>query len=88
MTYLPDAFGLTGVFLMIYCYARLQWQRDYAKKFSYSLLNLTGAIFLMVSLCYNWNLPAFVSNTFWGLISMYGIYRCLKYMRKPKEQST
>lgn len=75
-----DFIGVFGVCLSIYSYARLQWQRDYAKRLSYSLLNLIGTIFLMISLFNNWNLAAFISNLAWGAISLYGVYRCTKYM--------
>jgi len=77
-----DILGLAGVLLMIYSYARVQWQRDYAKRLNYSLLNLAGAVLLIVSLVHNWNLASFVSNAVWGLISLYGVYRCSKYIRR------
>lgn len=77
-----DALGLIGVLFMIYCYGRGQWQRDYSKTLSYSIFNLVGALFLIASLFYSFNLPAFVSSSAWVIFSSYGIYRCLKYMRK------
>lgn len=79
-----DLVGLTGIALSISCYARVQWQRDYAKRLSYSLLNFIGASLLAVSLVKNWNLASFVSNALWMAISAYGIYRCLKYIRRQK----
>lgn len=82
MISLSDAAGLAGVFISSTCYARVQWQRDYAKKISYSLLNLIASILFGISICNNWNLASFVSNTIWGTISAYGTYRCLKYMWK------
>lgn len=72
-----DLFGLLGISLSIFCYARVQWQRDYSKKLSYSLLNLISAVFLAISLLNNWNLASFISNSIWGLISAYGFCRCL-----------
>jgi cadmium resistance protein CadD (predicted permease) len=85
-----DLIGLTGVFFMMYAYARVQWRRDYAKTLEYSVLNLVSAILLAVSLLDKWNLTFFVNNTIWGVISIYGIYRCLKYVwraRKAKRKS-
>ncbi|MDE1900953.1 MAG: hypothetical protein KGI37_04820 [Alphaproteobacteria bacterium] len=79
----PDILGLTGISLSTYSYARVQWQRDYAKKLSYSVLNLVGMFFLITSLFYHWNLASFVSSIIWALISSYGIYRCWKYSRQP-----
>jgi hypothetical protein len=76
-----DLAGLVGVAMSSYCYVRIQWQRDYAKRLDYSVLNLFAAILLLVSLAYRWNLAAFVSNSIWCLMSLYGIHRCLKYRR-------
>lgn len=75
-----DILGLVGVLLTIFCYARVQWRRDYAKTIDYSLLNFTGALLVIVSLMHNWNLASFVSNILWICISLYGTYRCLKYI--------
>ncbi len=74
--------GLCGVALGLYAYARVQWQRDFAKRIEYSFLNLGNATLLLFSLSKEWNLPASVSNVIWAGISLYGIYRCLKYERK------
>ena len=82
MPTLLDCVGLLGISLSLYSYARLQWHRDYAKTLAYSLLNLTGSLLLGLSLMEHWNLASFVSNTAWGLVSAYGVYRCLKYIRR------
>ncbi len=79
-----DLLGLIGVSLSLYCYARLQWHRNYAREVSYSLLNFIGSMLMFVSLMNHWNIAAFVSNAVWCGISLYGIYRCLKYMRRNK----
>jgi hypothetical protein len=81
-----DLVGLAGVTLSTYCYVRVQWQRDYAKKMSYSLLNLVGAILMIASLLHNWNLPGFVSCSIWSFMSAYGVYRCTKYIRRSKKE--
>ena len=77
-----DLVGLAGVSLSMGCYARVQWQRDYAKKLSYSLLNLMSAALLAVSLDSQWNLAAFIGNLVWGSISAYGVYRCMRYIAR------
>jgi hypothetical protein len=81
---LYDLCGFMGVALSIYCYARVQWQRDYAKQMGYSALNLLGCGFYLISLSHNWNLPAVTSNCIWALLSLYGMYRCAKYIRREK----
>lgn len=37
--------------------------------------NLVGALLLLVSLYDAWNLPSVVIETFWALISLYGLIR-------------
>jgi hypothetical protein len=79
MTDLPDIVGIFGAIISIYFYARVQWEREYVKKLGYSLGNFVGTIMLLFSLVYHFNAAAFLSNMAWGLISLYGVYRCLKY---------
>jgi hypothetical protein len=55
-----DLVGLVGIALSIGCYARVQWQSDYAKKMSYSILNFLSAALLGVSILHNWNLSSFI----------------------------
>jgi len=82
-----DLVGLLGISFSLYSYARLQWHRDYAKTLPYSLLNLTGSLLLGLSLIEHWNLASFVSNTAWGLISAYGVYRCMKYIWRARART-
>ena len=77
-----DFLGLVGVALSLYAYARVQWRREYAKELSYSVTNFIGACLLVVAVWDKWNLASFTGNAVWGLISLYGIYRCLRYLRK------
>jgi hypothetical protein len=85
MTDLPNAVGILGALISIYFYARVQWEREYAKRLAYSLGNLVGTVMLLFSLIYHWNVAAFLSNTAWGVISIYGVYRCLKYSWREKK---
>lgn len=77
-----DILGMTGVFCGLYSYARLQWHRNYARHINYSILNLAASVLLIISLMHDWNFSSFVLNAVWGIISAYGVYRCLKYIRK------
>jgi hypothetical protein len=80
-----DLIGVIGVAISVYCYIRLQWQRDYVKRLRFSILNFFAAAMLALSLLHNWNIAAFLGNTCWMFVSIYGIYRCLKYLAKEKE---
>jgi len=79
-----DIAGLLGVALAIIAYARVQWRRDYAKELGYSVLNLFNAVLLMISLSKNWNFAAFLGNAIWAVLSLYGIYRCIKYKAQSR----
>jgi hypothetical protein len=79
MTDLPDTVGIFGALISIYYYARVQWEREYAKRMEYSVGNLVGTVMLLFSLIYHWNVAAFLSNMAWGVVSIYGVYRCAKY---------
>lgn len=81
---LYDLLGLVGISFSIWCYARVQWQRDYSITVKYSLLNLISAILLAASLLKNFNLASFVSNGVWGSISAFGLWRCLAGLRQSK----
>jgi hypothetical protein len=41
----------------------------------YSLVNLVGALLILVSLYAEWNLPSAVIEAFWAAISVYGLVR-------------
>jgi len=76
-----DILGLLGVVFNLYAYARVQLKREYVKTMNYSLVNLLGALFLCISLLNKWNPASFTGNLIWCFISLYGIYRCSKYLR-------
>jgi hypothetical protein len=85
MTVLPyDLIGLLGISLSLFCYVRVQWRHTYSKTFLYSFLNFMSAVLLAISLLKNWNLASFVSNFIWGLMSLYGFYRCAKDLGQQK----
>ena len=81
----PDVVGILGVAISVYYYARVQWQRDYAKNIAYSIGNFVGSLMIIFSLTYKWNIASFLSNTLWAVISLYGVYRCWKYSCSEKK---
>ena len=56
-------------------YFLLQNGRLAPNGFPYLGANLAGSILLIISLLAHWNLPAFLLEAAWALISMYGIYK-------------
>ena len=71
-----DFLGNVGVILILAAYLALQTERTTANSMAYSLLNALGALLILVSLYYDFNLSAFVIESFWLLISLYGMLKC------------
>ena len=76
-----DLLGNIGVVMMLVAFFLLQAQRMGAQDLSYLLLNGVGAVLVLISLCFAFNLSAFVIETAWVGISVYGIVRVLRAQR-------
>lgn len=72
---LPDFIGLTGVALIVIAYAGVQTDRLPSSDWRYSAVNGIGALLILVSLYFTFNLASFVIEIFWLLISGYGLWR-------------
>jgi hypothetical protein len=70
-----DFLGNIGVVLIIIDYLLLQLNRVSNNSLSYSLLNAVGAILIIISLLFNFNLSAFIMEAIWVVISLFGLYR-------------
>lgn len=68
-----DFVGNVGVFLLLAAYLLLQLNKLSSNQLSYSILNAVGAIFILISLIFEFNLSAFAIEFFWLLISLVGI---------------
>lgn len=80
---LTDLIGIIGVFVIIVAYMLLQLEKMEAKDLSFSVLNTLGALLIIISLMYDWNLASFLMESIWMLISLYGI---LKYYKLKKTE--
>jgi hypothetical protein len=84
-----DLAGLIGVLLIIVAYLLLQLDKLPSSLPSYSLLNAAGALLIIVSLVFKFNLSAFIVEVFWLLISLLGLWRSLsarKVSRRAEQQ--
>ena len=70
-----DFVGNLGVICILGTYLGLQLGRMEAQDYSYSLINGLGALLIMVSLYYDFNLSSFIIEVFWLLISCIGVIR-------------
>jgi hypothetical protein len=75
---LVDVVGMMGTALVVGSYFLLQLDRIDSRGLGYNLMNLVGAILLLVSLCFKFNLASFVIEVFWITASLVGLYRWLQ----------
>ena len=68
-----DIIGSIGVGLIIFTYILLQTEKLKSESLAYSLLNGLGAGLIVFSLFYSFNFSAFVVESLWVLISLYGV---------------
>jgi hypothetical protein len=84
--HLFDLAGFIGVLLIVVAYLLLQLDKLPSSSPRYSLLNAGGALLIMVSLIFAFNLSAFIVEAFWFLISLLGLWRSL-ISRKDSRRS-
>ena len=80
-----DFAGNIGVVLMVLGYLLLQAEKIRSSDLSYSLMNGVGALLVVVSLLYRFNLSAFLVESFWLLISVYGL---IKFALRPRAKES
>jgi hypothetical protein len=73
-----DMIGIIGVFIIVIAYILMQVDRMDPKGFWFSALNTLGAVFILVSLFYDWNLASFVMEVIWFTLSLYGTIKARK----------
>lgn len=78
-TWIIDATGMLGTVLVVLAYCLLQLERTDPRGLSYNVINLVGAVCLLFSLCFNFNLASFVIELFWIAASLVGLF---KYLRR------
>jgi hypothetical protein len=79
-----DLAGFIGVVLIIVAYLLLQLDKLPSSSPRYSLLNAAGALLIIVSLVFKFNLSAFIVEAFWFLISLLGLSRSLVARKHSK----
>ena len=79
---LSDLVGNIGVVLIVVSYFLIQIGRMSSRGIPYTSVNALGALFILYSLYYDFNLSAFVIEVFWLLISLVGLVRIFFEQRK------
>lgn len=77
-----DAIGILGVGLTLMAYLLLQTERLESRSRAYSAMNLFGSVAILVSLAFDFNLSAAVMEGCWALISLYGLVKAARAMRR------
>ena len=79
-----DILGGIGVVLIVLAFLLLELDRVTSKSIVYLLMNAVGALLVILSLWYEFNLAAFVLEVFWLLISLFGLVRVLGQNSRKK----
>lgn len=75
MAEISNIIGIVGVVLVVLAYFLLQYEKLPAHGYAFPVLNLLGALMILFSLIYAWNLPSAVIETAWVIVSLFGIAR-------------
>lgn len=78
-----DFIGNVGVFVLLAAYLALILNKISSEDLIYSVANGVGAIFILISLVYEFNLSAFTIESAWLVISLVGIVNYYRSIRKP-----
>ena len=77
-TFLFDAIGMVGVFMILAVYSLVQLDKMDVKGLFYSVVNAVGAVFILISLTVTFNMASFVIEIAWLMISLFGIFQAFK----------
>ena len=78
MSAVLQGIGVLGTCVILLTYFLVQAGRIDVNRLPYSMLNLLGALAIVVSLSDAFNLPSLILELAWAMISLYGIYRVLR----------
>jgi len=74
----PDIIGLIGVGLILITYAALTLEKIDPKGWRYSAGNGLGAVLILFSLYFTFNLASFVIEIAWLAISLIGLWKAFR----------
>jgi len=67
--------GLVGVAIVVAAYGLYVAHKLRSDDWRYPALNIVGTVGILISLLYAWNLPSFVAQVVWILLSIVGLVR-------------
>ena len=75
---LANTIGMIGTAFVVGTYFLMQLNKLDPKGLRFNLINLLGAIFLLLSLLVHFNLASLIIELFWIVASLIGIYKNYK----------
>ena len=78
-----DWIGLAGTASVLLAFFLLQAGKLHGQRMVFQMMNLVGALGILVSLYGKFNLPVFLLEATWALISGYGIWRGFRRRESP-----
>ena len=75
LDFISNIIGIIGVGLIIMVFFLIQLDKITTRSSVYLYSNFFGAIMLLFSLWYHWNLASVIIEILWLLISLYGIVK-------------
>lgn len=79
-----DGVGFVGVFLYVLAYALLAFRKIDGNGQVYILINMVAAMLVLVSLCFAFNAPSFVTQSIWIVLSLFALNK----IRKQNKEAT
>jgi hypothetical protein len=84
---LANIIGMLGTVSVVVAYFLLQLNKIEAQGLAFNLLNLIGAVLLIISLCVHFNLASFVIEIFWIAASLVGLFRYFQARKSTSNES-
>lgn len=75
---LANIVGMIGTFCIVSAYLLMQLDKLDPKGINFNLINLLGAILLLISLMVHFNLASVVIEVFWVIASLIGIFNIIR----------
>ena len=73
-----DTLGIIGVVIILIAYFALQIEKLSVQDWRYSAMNAFGALLILISLVFSFNLASFIIEIAWLAISLFGLFRAFQ----------
>lgn len=88
MSIFVQVVGVVGVMMINVAYYLISTGRMYPDRYLYPAINFVGASLILLAIVPEWNLPAFLMELSWALISLAAVLRRFFLPTKQADQRT